>query len=259
MTYLILGCGWIGEALAQQLLLAGHQVYATTTQFEKYQRLRQAGIFAIQANFDTSVNQQDFPAEVDYVLTSVPAVKRLAKDQLLGRFEAVQRLLSDLSYKKHIFLSSIGVYPDRDGVFTEDDVLDGNHDNLQLAESMMLSLKNTIVFRLGGLFGGSRIFAKYFEDKVCTTGAQLANFVHRDDVIVLLVRAFEKELQASVYNIVAPEHPLKAEVIRASAAKYKYKLPTSFENQSDFQKFVSGRKIETELDYRFIYPSPLDF
>lgn len=260
MTYLILGCGWIGEALAIQLLQEGHYVYATTTGSEKYQRLISAGIFAIQVDFDIHIAVDDFPKEIDFVLTSVPAVKRLAKDQLRKRFEQVARILSASAYKKHIFLSSVGVYPDHDGVFTEEyPLFDHLENNLLIAESKMLMLNCTTVFRLGGLFGATRIFAKYFEDKVCTTGGQLANFIHREDVIALIKQSFVMTLRSAIYNIVTPEHPTKKEIILASATKYDYKMPASFEDKDSFQKFVCGSKIQQELGYQFIYPSPLVF
>lgn len=259
MTYLILGCGWIGEAFAQQLLREGNTVYATTTQHEKYQRLRSAGIFAIKADFDADVSVEHFPTEVDYVLTSIPAVKRLPKDHLVTRFDNVHRVLSGITYKKHIFLSSIGVYPDHNGVFTEAYDIKDSINNLYIAEENMLTLDHSMVFRLGGLFGGTRIFAKYFQDKICTTGGQLANFVHQDDVLQCIRLGFLHTLSSAVYNVVAPVHPLKKEVILASAAKYGYRLPSSFDDQDGFQKHVSGSKLQEELNYTFIYPSPLEF
>lgn len=115
MRYLILGCGWVGEALAKTLLQQGHQVYASTTNSEKYQRLIALGISAILANFDEDVDPAGFPCEVDFVLNSIPAVKRLEQPLLEHRFASVKDVLMNVTYRKQIFLSSIGVYPDLDG------------------------------------------------------------------------------------------------------------------------------------------------
>lgn len=259
LRILILGCGWIGEALADRLMLEGHEVYATTTNLEKYQRLQAAGIFAIMANFDEPVDQSDFPSHIDFVLNSIPAVKRLDYPLLTARFEAARTLLKQLAYRKHIFLSSVGVYPDRDGEFTEETILDERDNKLLAAEVCMQALPNTIVYRLGGLFGGQRIFAKYFQDKVCTTGAQCTNFVHQTDVLNLIQLGFQKQLSASCYNLVTPESSSKREAILASAAKYGFRPPAAFDDQECFQKHVSGDKIRQALDYTFVYPSPLDF
>lgn len=259
MVYLILGCGWIGETLANILLKEGHQVYASTTNEQKYQRLQAAGIFAIWANFDVEIATDVFPRRVDFVLNSIPAVKRLPEEQLQRRFQRLHALLLRTSYRKHIFLSSIGAYPDIDGVYAEDYKLESVANNLLHAESILSGLPDSIVYRLGGLFGGERVFAKYFEHKVCTTGAQLANFVHRDDVIRLICRGFEQPLSEKLYNIVAPDHPTKKEVILASANKYGYAEPSGFQDEDTFQKWVCGEKIRKELNYSFIYPSALVF
>ncbi|WP_133638413.1 NAD-dependent epimerase/dehydratase family protein [Sphingobacterium paludis] len=259
MRFLILGCGWIGEALAETLVQQGHHVYATTTHSEKYQRLLAVGISAILANFDEEVDLAHFPKEVDFILNSIPAVKRLEQPLLEARFASVRKVVASIAYRKQLFLSSIGVYPDIDGRYTERSALGADAHKLRFAESCMLALPNTIVYRLGGLFGEQRIFAKYFQDKVCHTGAQLANFIHRDDVLTLIVLGFDQNLSSSCYNLVAPEHPTKRDVILASAAKYDFRLPRAFEDQDNFKKFVSGDKIRQELNYMFQYPSPLDF
>lgn len=258
MRYLILGCGWIGEALAKQLKALGHEVYATTTQEEKCHRLRGDGIFAIQADFNHDVALDKFPKEVDFVLNSVPASERYEPSVVDARLCNMEHLLRNLAYKKHIFLSSTGVYPDSDGLFTEESPVDTTT-NLARAERKMLSLPATHVYRLGGLFGQSRIFAKYFQAKVCTTGDQLANFVHQDDVIQLLMLGFAHPLKNKIYNVVAPEHPTKQAVILASAKKYDFQEPAVFAPADSFQKMVSGEALMNELNYSFIYRSPLDF
>ncbi|HLS96360.1 MAG TPA: NAD-dependent epimerase/dehydratase family protein [Sphingobacterium sp.] len=258
MVFLILGCGWVGTFFGQKMLNEGHQVYATTTRENKWHDLTYAGMHAIQADFDGEICKADFPPSVDYVLNSIPATQRLEGAVVRARFQTVQDLLSSVSYKKHIFLSSVGIYPDEDGIFTEEFPIDRNQ-NLYLAETSMLQLGQTLVYRLGGLFGGDRIFAKYFEGRICTTGEQRANFIHRNDVAALIQLGFLRPLASSVYNLVTPEHPLKADVVLASAARHGFSLPSGFNSQSNFQKVVSGERIVRELGYTFLYKSPLHF
>ncbi|GEM_PF-147644 len=273
---LILGCGWLAEEFAHQQLKNKHQVWATTTAEEKYHRLKNDGIFAYVHNFDGTIykasnsiesNLENILAEslktydpFDLVLTSIPATNRHTVEELQIRFSNVYSLLSNLEFKQHIFLSSVGIYPDTDGNFDEsynDTAL--LNPKLLLAEEAMLELPNTHVFRLGGLFGKQRIFAKYFEDRIVKTGDQPANFIHLEDVCAILDQALNKGLKESIYNLVSPEHPLKKEVILASAEKYGYKNPPDFQPENSFQKVVSGDKIAQELNYGFKYPSPLDF
>lgn len=255
---LILGCGWVGEDLAVKLVGEGFEVWATTTQVEKANRLKLLGMQAVVADFDSGRISTAIPSKFDFILTSVPASSKMDTDQTHSRFGHVQSFLKNMQFKRHIYLSSIGIYPNIDAFFNEDYNQDLN-ERLLAAEEYMLTCDQTAVYRLGGLFGKNRILAKYVEHKVCTTGEQLANFIHVDDVVELIYKGLEQGLKSTVYNIVAPEHPKKKDVIIASAEKYNFQLPAAWEPKDSFQKIVDGSKIRKELNYSYKYPNPIDF
>ncbi|WP_159731069.1 GDP-L-fucose synthase [Sphingobacterium sp. 18053] len=262
MRILILGCGWLAESFAIHMKHQGHEVWASTTTSEKYHRLKADGIFSFILDFD----YENFPAQVvlptqfDFVLNSIPASQKNSVAILENRFSNIKSFYAHMTWKKQVFLSSIGIYPDKDGVFDESyaDITELSS-KLLLAEASMLGLADTIIYRLGGLFGKNRVFAKYFAERICTTGEQPANFVHIDDVIRLLEAASCNALKYTVYNVVAPLHPKKKDVILASAKKYGYALPLAFEAADATQKIVSGRLLLEELDYQFVLPDPLQF
>ncbi|MBB1647083.1 GDP-L-fucose synthase [Sphingobacterium sp. UME9] len=262
MRILILGCGWLAESFAIHMKHQGHEVWASTTTSEKYHRLKADGIFSFILDFD----YENFPAQVvlptqfDFVLNSIPASQKNSVAILENRFSNIKSFYAHMTWKRQVFLSSIGIYPDKDGVFDESyaDITELSS-KLLLAEASMLGLADTIIYRLGGLFGKNRVFAKYFAERICTTGEQPANFVHIDDVIRLLEAASCNALKYTVYNIVAPLHPKKKDVILASAKKYGYALPLAFEAADATQKIVSGRLLLEELDYQFVLPDPLQF
>lgn len=257
---LILGCGWVGEEFAHAMKLRSYEVWVTTTTEEKRLRLSEQGFQAVLLDVDSKVDLEDagLPTVFEFVLNSIPASSRNSQELLLQRFDGLKSLLEQLCFRKHIYLSSIGIYPDMDGVF--DEKWHSNLDErLLLAEQCMQQVDNTLIYRLGGLFGKSRIFAKYFSGKVCKTGNQPTNFVHLADVVKLLVLGFERLQPGELFNIVAPEHPKKKAVILASASKYGYAGPSAFEPTLNFQKIVSGQKVIDQLQYRYTYPSPLKF
>lgn len=261
MNILILGCGWVGEEFGRMMLRKGVEVTVTTTTPEKMQALSALGFNVYLANFDqAAVSEIKLTEKYDAVLNSIPASKRMSESAVRDRFFRVQKWLSGIPYQKHIYLSSIGIYPNKDGQYDEDFAdAEELHPALKIAEDMMSSLPDTTIFRLGGLFGKQRILAKYFQDKVCANGGQPANFIHLDDVVELICMGFEQDLQHHLYNAVAPEHPKKEEVIRQSAEKYGFRLPTDFTNTNNYQKIVSGQRLAHELGYKFKFPSPLDF
>ncbi|MCA5005274.1 NAD-dependent epimerase/dehydratase family protein [Sphingobacterium bovistauri] len=257
MRILILGCGWVGEEIAKYYIDKGFEVYATCTSEEKKNYLNLLGLHVAIVDFDKENSILEFPTTFNYVLNSIPASSKNSVDEISNRFAHVSNYLKNITYQRQLYLSSIGIYPDKDGIFTED-FADDLNERLFVAEQK-ITFKNTHIYRLGGLFGNNRIFAKYFENRICSTGDQLANFIHVDDVVELIVQGFETDLNHPIYNLVAPEHPPKKEVILASAQKYNFQLPSDFQPEHSFQKMVDGSKIIKELNYSFKYISPLDF
>lgn len=255
---LILGCGWVGEEFAAEMKNEGYEVWVTTTSELKRERLQQRGFHSVLLNFDEEYSEANLPDDFVFVLNSIPATSRNRIFDLENRFLNVKKVLAKLRFEKHIFLSSIGIYPDVDGVYDEGWVLDLD-ERLVQAERQMNQLDHTLVYRLGGLFGKERVFAKYFAGKICQTGDQPANFIHITDVVNLLRIGFLKLHTGDVFNIVTPEHPTKKDVVMESARKYGFDLPLAFEPIHSYQKIVSGRKIADLLDYSFRYPSPLYF
>jgi len=258
---LILGCGWLGEELARDFKTKGWQVWVTTRSEEKYHRFLNDGISAIIHDYDHQ-ERLDLPVEVhfDVILNSIPASQKNSVDEIQTRFNRVFNSLSAISYDQHIFLSSIGVYPNLTGIYEEsysDERL--MSPTIRVAELTMITLPYTSIFRLGGLFGKNRIFAKYFQDKIVEIGDQLANFVHLEDIIEIFDQFINNKNTTGYYNIVCPEHPQKKEVILASAQKYIFSYPQGFKPQNSFQKLVSSNKIIELLNYTFKYSSPIDF
>lgn len=262
MRILILGCGWLAESFAIHMKHQGHEVWASTTTSEKYHRLNADGIFSFILDFDCEnfPAKVDLPTQFDFVLNSIPASQKNSVAILENRFSNIKLFFDHIRWGKQVFLSSIGIYPDKDAVFDESytDMAELSS-KLLLAEECMLGLAHTIVYRLGGLFGKNRVFAKYFSERICTTGEQPANFVHIDDVVRLVEEVSCRVLKHNIYNVVAPLHPKKMDVILASAKKYDYVLPLAFESTNAVQKIVSGKLLQEELEYQFISPDPLQF
>jgi len=240
----------------------GHEVWASTTTYEKYHRLKADGIFSFILDFDCESfpEKADLPDQFDFVLNSIPASQKNSLTVIENRFSNIKLFFGHITWRKQVFLSSIGIYPDKDAVFDESYVDTAElSSKLFLAEKCMLGLAHTIVYRLGGLFGKNRVFAKYFSERICTTGEQPANFVHIDDAVKLIEEASCHLLRHAIYNVVAPLHPKKMDVILASAKKYGYALPLAFEATDAVQKIVSGKLLQEELEYQFILPDPLQF
>lgn len=261
MKILILGCGWVGSAFARYCKSLGAHITVTTTQAGKIEDLQSIADrvvlieFGIDYTRDTSIYD-----EYDFVLNSVPVGRRSLLSDVERKYIEIAELLQSITYRKHIYLSSIGIYPRADAVYDESyDLSKGADPCLKQAEDCLSVLPDTYIFRLGGLFGEERIFAKYFSGKLCTTGGEAANFIHQEDVIRLIYLSFTHTLRYSVYNLVCPIHPLKKEVIEASAKKYNFELPSGYESENTVQKIVKGTLLADSLGYKYIFNSPVEF
>ncbi|PPL02399.1 NAD-dependent epimerase/dehydratase family protein [Parapedobacter indicus] len=262
MKVLIVGCGWVGTYVASCLRDEGHRIWATCRTPKKALELDFIGLRSYVVDFDRDdavghLNETTF----DVVIISIPITHKDAFETVTIRFERLVSFLRNLSFGQLLFFGSVGIYPKVSGVIVEDTfAADELDQKLWTGESMLRSAFSKLnVLRLGGLFGFERTLAKYFVDKVCEIGYQTANFVHVEDIYAIIRLMMEKEVQSKTYNVVCPEHPLKKDVITASAAKYGYGLPASFTATDQTTKMVSPKRLMADLDYSFVYRSPLQF
>lgn len=262
MDILIVGCGWVGTYMAGRFVEKGHRVWGTCTTAAKARRLEELGLKSAVVDFDRAGETPRLVQQVfDTVIISVPVRRKDNPDTVHRRFARLAAFLGQLSFHQSFFFGSVGVYPKVDATITETSLPDEELDPKLLSGEDVLreTYPDLNILRLGGLFGADRVLAKYFVGKVCEIGYQPANFVHVEDIQGVVATMIAAGSQAKTYNVVAPEHPLKKEVIEASAAKYGYGLPAAFAEADRTAKIVSPERLVAELGYRFVYRSPLQF
>lgn len=262
---LIIGCGWVGTYCARRFSEEeGAQVFVTTTTPEKQLSFREAGLSAWLVDFDQQGHAlpEDWPdVTFDLVIVSVPITRKDEMAAIETRFAGLSHFLSALRFRQAVFFGSVGIYPNEDAIISENTYADNRLDNKLLhgEHAMRMVSPGFNILRLGGLFGQERVLAKYFQDKICTIGYQTANFVHVADIYGVILRLVEKGITGATYNVVCPEHPIKREVIEVSATKYGFRLPAGYDDADRTAKRVSPGLLEKELDYSFVYRSPVDF
>lgn len=263
---LIVGCGWVGTYCAQRFRNdLGAMVTVTTTTPEKQQAFEQSGIRAFLVAFGERGSGESASTLTDelfdVLIVSVPITRKDDMPTIQERFSNLAAFIGKLRFKQAFFFGSVGIYPNEHAIIYEDSYSDKALDQkLLYGETTMRNVFPQFnLLRLGGLFGLERVMAKYFQDKVCMIGYQTANFIHVEDIYGIIRRMIDKAIAGVTYNIVSPDHPLKKDVIRVSAAKYGFKPPSSYDESDQTAKRVSPGRLIRELDYAFIYPSPLDF
>lgn len=245
----IIGCGWLGTHLAEHLKNK-YTIFATTRSEERKNKLQQKGFQVSSIDFNKSIiTDFDFRA-MKAIIVCVPFSMRKSWDELSKIFKNIITFLKP--YQGQVFLmSSIGIYPEYNGVITEETFLDSDLkvnfigiENLCKKEIPQLN-----ILRLGGLMGGSRIFSKY----TVKNEELRVNHVHYKDICNIIEIMMDRKLGSKLYNIVAPLHPSKREVIL-------YQKEEIFqETQQGTGRWISSEKMMKDLAYQYEFPDPRKF
>lgn len=266
-TLSILGCGWLGLPLAEQLLAEGYKLRGSATTPEKVAQLQHKGIDGYPVRL---IPQPDGELtkllQADTVIVDIPP----RAGQFGDAFHPAQLQALALEFRsstvRHIIhISSTSVYPELNRLVEEDDVQHPDQSAapaLVLAEQALQALASTCVvttLRCGGLMGYDRIPGKYVAGRTVTTGDVPVNYIHRDDVIGI-IRYFISHPQTGVFNVVAPEHPTRAEVYEQSCRLFGFEQPILIKPQTPSSfKQVSVSKLMEATGYAFRYANPMDF
>ncbi|MDO4782645.1 MAG: epimerase [Capnocytophaga felis] len=244
----IIGCGWLGFRLAKHLN-ENNTIYTTTRNIDKHTSLG-TYFHSFLIDFDNfEAKRWEILSNLDCIIITIPFGRHLDNNILEKRLKNIEFFIQN--FKKQLFFtSSIGIYPQSDIKIDENLPSTLLESKLFFVESFLKSKFPQInILRLGGLMGDDRILSKY---KISEPN-QVANHIHYQDVCLIIEKMISLNLQSKLYNVVAPEHPIKQEIIDyQKGTKTKPK-------EKPYGKIVLSKKIETELDYNFLYPNPVYF
>ena len=245
----IIGFGWLGNHIAERLS-DRYKVFATTTTPAKAQDLNTKGYHATLVSFpetiDTKMQAWEAAKDLDAIIISVPfSGIRGAQIPMNDKRQNLLNFLDD--YKGQLFYtSSTGVYPQTEKEFTEDDL---PAEEVESESFILEQFPQTNILRLAGLMGDQRLLKNY---KISNLD-QLVNHIHYSDICTAIEKMLAQKSRSKVYNIVAPIHPSKEEVINAQKG-----LSYSGERTTK-GRTISPAKLIQELDFEFQYPDPRYF
>lgn len=260
MQVSVLGCGWVGLALAAELVQRGHSVKGSVTHAEKLGELARAGVegYLLELTPTLTGDVKDF-FDTDALLVTLPPKRREAGTR--ERYPAqIQAALEHVPPKTHVvFTSSTSVYPELGRVVTETDAgSDVSESGRAILEAeAFLRERNATILRLAGLYGYDRQPGRRLAGREVSGGDAPVNLVHRDDVVEVLVRVLEQSLRNVTLNVCADRHPTRREVYTRQAERYGFPPPRFVEPHTQDYKMVSNEALKRILGFTFRYPDPL--
>lgn len=215
MNIAIIGCGYVGTAVAQQWCESGHAIVATTTTRDRIPELdRFARRVAVLKG-----NDPDALAAVvenqDVIVLCVGAQNaNLYRQTYLETAEnLVTAIARSSTVKQLIYTSSYAVYGNKNGAWVDEQTplapANENGKILEKTEQVLLSANhdrlNVCILRLGGIYGPGRELVKIFSRFAGQTGPgrgdEFSNWIHLDDIVGAL-EFVRLNCCQGVYNLV---------------------------------------------------------
>ena len=269
MTISVLGCGWLGFPLAQNLLSKGFTVNGSTTSGKKLKEIKQAGIQAHLIEVPKQLDDEESKSfwSADILFLNIPP-GRGNQDVEKNYPELIQKVAAKAKREKikwTIFASSTSVYSPFGGVTKEEDAKPGNAARpsgeavLKAENNLLESGLDVTIIRFGGLYGYGRHPVKYLAGKKdLSDAAKPVNLIHQTDCLNIISEIIRLDKKNEIYNAVSDGHPPRKEFYKSAAQHFNLPEPEFISQEKKDYRVVSNDKLKRELGYTFSYPNPMD-
>lgn len=251
---LIIGFGYVGQALANRLQEEGHEVYGLC------RSAKDTDIPLILKDTQHLVSS-DLP-EFDYAFYMVSAgeySEQAYQDAYVNGVRAALNALSNTDLKRFIFISSTGVYPQCEGEWVDETtpIVPTTFSSKALYEGEQAVLNSQLpatVLRFGGIYGPKRtgLIKKVMSgeakwtDKICYT-----NRIHLDDCVGICLHVLKGKPQAC-YNAVDSQPTPMNDVLEFLAKQLDADVSGSYSPKRGHKKCSNKRILKD--GYTFKYP-----
>jgi len=241
----VLGCGWLGQAFARQILSEGGTVWGSAKSEESLDAIAHLGVKSVA--FDAHGNQPvGFPPCRHLLVAWPPNVGP----------EAAARAI-DLCQTEHttwtVCISSTSVYPNQPDIYTESQAerrISPHSGVCVLDIEQATESPTTCHLRAGGLIGPQRPLLR--KPRRQTPQDKPLNVVHIDDVIGAIKHAVQHRMTGA-FNLVSPIHRTRR-ACEEIAARDSTETAKGFHMETEARVISSQRLMET--GFAFQHPDP---
>lgn len=264
----ILGCGWLGQPLALDLLQSGHKIVATCRSKDKAIRLQELGlstaVYALGDDLTQGHLTEVFNSKL--LILNIPVGRKTPDSNVfLNNIHSLLIHAAKSSIDKIIFISTTSIYGEPEGVVVEQTtphpVTESAKVNLAIEGLVKryFAERSTII-RLAGLVGADRHPAKFLAGKLNLANPnQVVNLIHQLDVISAIKHIIKFSLWSKTLHLSATQHPSRDKYYTYAAKQLGLTPPTFI----DSPEIKSGKIIDASsslniLKMTLAYPNPFD-
>ncbi len=269
MNIAIIGCGYVGQAVARYWQERNFMVTVTTTTPEKVTALSEVADRVVILQGNDVEGMLKLLENQDTVLLSVGAKNSDTYTETY--LQTAQTLISVMQQMKTvqqvIYTSSYSVYGLQNGASVDEETpvtpINSNGEILCETEKILLQGKSenlrVCILRLGGIYGPGRELVKIFGRAAGSTrpgdGKDITNWIHLDDIVAALEFAREHRLHG-IYNLVDDAHLSSRELFERLCTQHN--LPqvswdATQQSNRAYNSRVSNQKLK-DAGYKLIHP-----
>lgn len=265
---IIIGCGYVGKALAQTWMAQGLSVTATTTTPDRLPELNAIATQAIVLRGDDAAALKTHLAHQDVVVLSIGAPHRDAYEATyLNTAKTLTSVLPHTTVRQVIYTGSYAVYGDQAGRWVDEEtaIAPANLNGEIMAETERILLSATTeqcsvcIFRLGGIYGPGRELVRIFGRAAGTTrpgdGSEPSNWIHLEDIVGAIDFARRQNL-TGIYNLVQDVPPSRRDLLDQVCQAHglaPIQWDPALPSDRPYNAKVSNQKLR-EAGYTFIHP-----
>jgi len=275
---IVLGCGYVGSAVAREAAAEGARVTALTRNAGTAAALRADGIAAVVADLAGSEWHDAIPGAGALVLNCVSSggggLDAYRHSYVGGMESTVAWARKRGPAETIVYTSSTSVYPQGGGAVVDETApTDGAGERgailreaeRRLAEAGPAVCARWFVLRLAGIYGPER---HHFVDQVRAgeaggTGEHRMNLIHRDDIVAAVRAAWTAPAEApsAIYNGADDAPTRKAEVVAWVAARLGVPMPRftgeaiSARRGQTPDRVIANGKLKAELGWAPRFPT----
>ncbi|MGL5195587.1 MAG: SDR family oxidoreductase [Chroococcales cyanobacterium] len=268
----IIGCGYVGKAVARRWREDGHSITATTTRSDRREELEQVAqqVVVLQGNDSEALASMVQNQDVILVSVAPPRGGDYQETYLETAKTLVPVLQQSLRVQQVIYTSSSSVYGDHQGAYVDETtpVAPGNQNAKVLAqtEEVLLSAQsdrlNVCILRLAGIYGPERELLKIFSRFAGTTrpgtGEYWSNWVHLEDIVEAIALVCRQRCQG-IYNLVN-DVPLPMRELLDRLCEFHNLAPISWDPSAPLERRYHARISNQKLKnagFQFHYPETM--